>query len=299
MPMELTLEAKQRLCQAYLNYLSLVVCQQQACVAFQRGDTPIGALLISNKTVSAWQRSLTANLTKANWQAMQSFLALPEYLRLQVICKLALEGYAISNNSCEQEAWLLLQSYLKKESHSTESIASTQSAESDARLLDSLDLALCRNLFASFSQLDKFELANQREKEQAVFGHCECLILEAAQAKLKTRRFNNFRLYVNLEPCLLCSSAIITAQVGELFYLQTNAKAGAVESQIKLLSLPWLNHHVKFTKLDASVLTNITSLCLCDFFHNLRHVNKQMGQAKKRKALYMEKDKFSLRKEMK
>lgn len=141
-------------------------------------------------------------------------------------------------------------------------------------------------LLKNFRALDKLAIANKREASQDIFGHCECLILNLATEKYHTRRFSNYKLYVNVEPCLLCSSTLVTAQVGELYFLVSNLKTGAVCSKINLLDLEWLNHHVTWSQCNFPYLADITSKELKDFFLKLRSRNKRLGNNLERKQLY-------------
>lgn len=156
----------------------------------------------------------------------------------------------------------------------------------------SADLTSLASLISEFRNLDKLEIANQREAGQDVFGHCECLILNQASKKYQTRRFHDYIIYVNVEPCLLCASALVTAQVGELYFLAKNEKAGAICSKIDLLDLPWLNHHVTWLKYDLPYLTKSTSKGLQDFFTKLRSRNKGYGSKQQRKQIYKETNKL-------
>lgn len=150
----------------------------------------------------------------------------------------------------------------------------------------STDFSGLAKLLREFRALDKLAIANKREASQDIFGHCECLILNLATEKYHTRRFSDYKLYVNVEPCLLCSAALVTAQVGELYFLVSNPKAGAVCSKISLLDLDWLNHHVTWSQCNFSYLADITSKELKDFFLKLRARNKHLGNNLERKQLY-------------
>ena len=52
---------------------------------------------------------------------------------------------------------------------------------------------------------------NQKEEKQDVTAHAEILALQSAQTGLKRWRLNDCDMYVTLEPCPMCASAIIQA----------------------------------------------------------------------------------------
>lgn len=58
---------------------------------------------------------------------------------------------------------------------------------------------------------------NTREKTQNALHHAEILAIEKACKKLKTFRLNDCSIYVTLEPCPMCSGAIVNARLGQVF----------------------------------------------------------------------------------
>ena len=65
-------------------------------------------------------------------------------------------------------------------------------------------------------------------------GHAEIIALRNASQNIKNYRLDNCAIYVTLEPCSMCSGAIIGARLTRLVYGAKDQKAGAVESVFKL-----------------------------------------------------------------
>jgi tRNA(adenine34) deaminase len=108
---------------------------------------------------------------------------------------------------------------------------------------------------------------NQTEKRQNALTHAEMSALAKASKKLKSWRLNNCDLYVTLEPCTMCSGAIVLSRVRSLVYGTTDPKAGAVVSTAQVLDNRKLNHRVQIT---GGILKEECSALLSDFFRKIR-----------------------------
>lgn len=69
---------------------------------------------------------------------------------------------------------------------------------------------------------------DQREKLQDVTAHAEILCIRRANYILESWRLENSRLYVTLEPCAMCASAIVQSRILHLIYGAPSPKFGAV-----------------------------------------------------------------------
>lgn len=58
---------------------------------------------------------------------------------------------------------------------------------------------------------------NQKETLQDVTAHAEILAIKEASKKINNRRLDGCKIYVTLEPCLMCTSAIFQARIGEIY----------------------------------------------------------------------------------
>jgi tRNA(adenine34) deaminase len=75
-------------------------------------------------------------------------------------------------------------------------------------------------------------------------AHAEISALRAAGRALGNYRLNDTTLYVTLEPCIMCASAIVHARVRRLVFGAWDQRAGAAGSVIDVFALPSLNHRV-------------------------------------------------------
>ena len=85
---------------------------------------------------------------------------------------------------------------------------------------------------------------NRREADHKVTAHAEILAIEAANRTLGSWRLDGCDLYVTLEPCSMCASAIMQARMRAVFFGAWDPKAGAAGSVMNLFSEPWVNHRV-------------------------------------------------------
>ncbi len=75
-------------------------------------------------------------------------------------------------------------------------------------------------------------------------AHAEIEALRAGGRALGGYRLNGTTLYVTLEPCVMCASAIVHARVARLVFGAWDHKAGAAGSTIDVFALPSMNHRV-------------------------------------------------------
>lgn len=97
-------------------------------------------------------------------------------------------------------------------------------------------------------------------------AHAEKLVLERA-AKAGMTFLNDCTLYVTLEPCLMCSGAIILRKVGRVVFGAYDPKTGAAGSIYNTLLDKRLNHN---PMLKGGVLAEECALILTDFFQKKR-----------------------------
>jgi len=63
--------------------------------------------------------------------------------------------------------------------------------------------------------------------------HAEMVAINLACKKINSKNLSNCDLYVTLEPCTMCASAISNARIGRLYYGAYDAKQGAVENGVR------------------------------------------------------------------
>ena len=75
-------------------------------------------------------------------------------------------------------------------------------------------------------------------------AHAEIAVLRAAGRALGSYRLTDTTLYVTLEPCVMCASAVVHARVRRLVFGAWDPRAGGAGSIVNVFSLPGLNHRV-------------------------------------------------------
>lgn len=120
---------------------------------------------------------------------------------------------------------------------------------------------------------------NMREHFQDVTYHAEMLAIMEACERLHSWRLEDCDLYVTLEPCIMCSGAIVNARIANVYYGARDPKAGAVDSLYHLLTDTRLNHQVNVT---SGVLQEECSQMLKNFFRAIR--KRKKAARKKRRA---------------
>jgi tRNA(adenine34) deaminase len=98
-------------------------------------------------------------------------------------------------------------------------------------------------------------------------AHAEIVALRAAAEKLGNYRLPGCELFVTLEPCAMCSGAMMHARLARVVYGATDPKTGACGSVLNLFEHEILNHH---TELVGGVLADEASAMLRGFFAERR-----------------------------
>ena len=75
-------------------------------------------------------------------------------------------------------------------------------------------------------------------------AHAEIEALRAGGRALGSYRLARSTLYVTLEPCVMCASAIVHARVTRLVFGAWDPKAGAAGSTTNVFTMPAMNHRV-------------------------------------------------------
>ena len=110
---------------------------------------------------------------------------------------------------------------------------------------------------------------NTRETNQSVLGHAEINAIKKASKKIGSWRLEDCDIYVTLEPCPMCSGAIIQSRIKNLYFGAYDLKGGACGSVLNLFEHPF-NHKVNVT---GGVMEMECSRIIKDFFKELRQKN--------------------------
>ena len=121
---------------------------------------------------------------------------------------------------------------------------------------------------------------NMREKFQDVTYHAEILAIMEACTNLGSWRLEDCELYVTLEPCIMCSGAIVNARIKNVYYGAKDPKAGAVDSLYHLLSDQRLNQQVN---VESGLLGAECSQMLEDFFRAIKKKKKLVRKKRRSK----------------
>ncbi len=112
---------------------------------------------------------------------------------------------------------------------------------------------------------------NRRNTDKNTLAHAEITAINKASKKIGDWRLEDCTLYVTLEPCQMCSGAIVQARIPRVVMGCMNPKAGCAGSVLNILNMPEFNHQVETTK---GVLEEECSNLLKTFFKDLRIRNK-------------------------
>jgi tRNA(adenine34) deaminase len=98
-------------------------------------------------------------------------------------------------------------------------------------------------------------------------AHAEIEVLRAGGRAAESYRLGGTTLYVTLEPCVMCASAIVHARVSRLVFGAWDPKAGAAGSTVNVFTMPSMNHRVD---VFGGVLMDECARLLSDFFATRR-----------------------------
>lgn len=108
---------------------------------------------------------------------------------------------------------------------------------------------------------------NRRNTDKNTLAHAEITAINKASKKIGDWRLEGCTLYVTLEPCQMCSGAIVQARIPKVVIGCDNPKAGCAGSILNILNHPAFNHQVETVK---GVLEEECSRMLKVFFSDLR-----------------------------
>ena len=107
---------------------------------------------------------------------------------------------------------------------------------------------------------------NRRELDQDAMAHAEELCIQQACRELNSWRLSGCTLYVTLEPCPMCSGAIINSRLDRVVYGAKDDKAGCAGSVADLFVMPFNHTPV----IRSGILEEECAAVLSEFFETLR-----------------------------
>ncbi|QJC29355.1 tRNA adenosine(34) deaminase TadA [Enterobacteriaceae endosymbiont of Plateumaris pusilla] len=114
------------------------------------------------------------------------------------------------------------------------------------------------------------EAKNNSIKKNDPTGHAEIIALRKAGKYLKNYRLLNTTMYVTLEPCIMCSGAIIISRINRLVFSISNNKYYQIGSFIDLLGIYNINYCIK---INSGVLVKECTSLIKKFFYLKRKKN--------------------------
>ncbi|KGF25976.1 MULTISPECIES: tRNA adenosine(34) deaminase TadA [Staphylococcus] len=108
---------------------------------------------------------------------------------------------------------------------------------------------------------------NLRETAQLTTAHAEHIAIERASKVVGSWRLEECKLYVTLEPCVMCAGAIVMSRIPKVVYGATDPKGGCSGSLMNLLEESRFNHRAEVIK---GVLEQECGDLLRNFFRELR-----------------------------
>ncbi|MBC7202499.1 MAG: tRNA adenosine(34) deaminase TadA [Pusillimonas sp.] len=110
-------------------------------------------------------------------------------------------------------------------------------------------------------------------------AHAEIVALREVAKKQENYRLPGLRLYVTLEPCIMCMGALMHARIAEVIFGATDTKTGACGSVLNIAAYRQLNHH---TQVRGGVMADTCGALLSGFFHDRRALARAQREQSKR-----------------
>lgn len=109
---------------------------------------------------------------------------------------------------------------------------------------------------------------NRRETKNNALLHAEIIAIERACKKLGGWRLPRCEMYVTLEPCPMCTGAILNARIEKVYFGAYDEKSGCVASRMNMLDMNLCNHTVYY---EGGIMNDECSGVIKDFFKDLRN----------------------------
>ena len=112
---------------------------------------------------------------------------------------------------------------------------------------------------------------NTKEKNKCSLEHAELSVIKLACGKLDNWRLIGTIIYVTLEPCPMCASAIKQSRINRIVYLLDNSDINTSKIVNEILSLHDANAPVEKVKLDISKFNEEDIDIISEFFRKRRY----------------------------
>ena len=108
---------------------------------------------------------------------------------------------------------------------------------------------------------------NRREERHSPIEHAEITAIRRASSRLGNWRLQGCKIFVTLEPCIMCAGALWQSRIDEVIFGATDPKGGALGGTIDILEAKGLNHYFLSRK---GLLQQESSELLKNFFRSRR-----------------------------
>ncbi len=108
---------------------------------------------------------------------------------------------------------------------------------------------------------------NKKEEKKDTTQHAEIIAIQKASRKIGAWRLQDCEMYVTLEPCAMCTGALIQARLKRVYIGTMDPKTGACGSVLNLLEDYKFNHKVE---IETNIMQKECEKILKDFFKYLR-----------------------------
>ena len=110
---------------------------------------------------------------------------------------------------------------------------------------------------------------NLKERQKNPLSHAEINCIQKACKKLDSMYLIDCDMYVTLEPCVMCSGALVHSRLRKVYFGAYDFKSGAVSTKTNILDLPFLNHKVEY---EGGIEQEKCSSILSNYFKRKRGV---------------------------
>jgi tRNA(adenine34) deaminase len=112
---------------------------------------------------------------------------------------------------------------------------------------------------------------NQVERLKDATAHAEMIALTAAANHIGNWRLTECSIYVTLEPCVMCTGALLSSRIKELYFSIFDPKFGACGSVYNLAEDGKTNHKIN---VYSGIYTEESKNLLQEFFNQLKNKSK-------------------------
>lgn len=106
---------------------------------------------------------------------------------------------------------------------------------------------------------------NEKEKKQNAIYHAEMIAIKKASKKLGSWRLHDCEMYVTLEPCPMCASAILQSRLKSIYFGSYDLLNGAFGSKSDMCKIMGYNIEIK-----GGILEKECTDIIKDYFENMR-----------------------------